>query len=1111
MPISLGPSDERRADVNLTLLVANRGEIAIRILRAAAELGLVTCAVHSEDDSESLHVARADMTYPLAGTGPAAYLDGEQLLKVAAEAGAMLLHPGYGFLSENAAFARRCREAGITFVGPSPDVLELFGDKAATRRLAAKHGVRVPAGTEGPTSLSEARAFFESLGEGGAVMVKAVAGGGGRGMRAVYESSELDEAFARSTSEAAAAFGRGDVYVEELLRRVRHVEVQVVGDRTGAVVHLWDRECSLQRRHQKLVEIAPAAWLPPEVRDEMLSAATRLGAAVGYESLGTFEFLVDADGGADSPFVFIEANPRLQVEHTVTEEVTGVDLVVAQLRIALGATLPELGLAPGEVPTPRGMAVQARVNMETTASDGTIRPSSGSLRVFEPPTGPGVRTDTFGYAGYRANPRFDPLLAKVITHTHADDLAAATQKADRALAEFRIEGVDVNIPFLRALLRRPEVAAGSITTRFVDEHAAELADAAGGFGGEQSPAVKSIARDTRAADGSEGSVAVEAPLQGTVISIAVVPGDAVHEGTVVAVLEAMKMEHTVLAGAAGFVRNIAVAVGDTVLEGEPLLYVEEAEVDAGAAAEATEIDLGEVRADLAEVLRRQALTQDEARPDAVTRRHAREQRTARENIADLCDPGSFVEYGSLVIAAQRRRRGMDELIQRTPADGLVTGIGRVNGNLFPDHRARCAVLAYDYMVLAGTQGHANHNKKDRMFEIIERLRLPVVFFTEGGGGRPGDTDAPGVSGVDVMAFALYARLSGLVPTVGVVSGRCFAGNAALLGCSDVIIATKNSTIGMGGPAMIEGGGLGVYSPEEVGPMSVMVANGVVDIAVDDEAEAVRVAKRYLSYFQGAVADWDCTDQRLLRHLVPENRRRVYDVRKVIDTLADTGSVLELRPNWGVGMITALARIDGRPIGIIANNPMHLGGAIDSPGADKAARFMQLCDAFDVAVLFLCDTPGFMVGPEAEKSAQVRHFSRMFVTGASLTVPFFTIVLRKSYGLGAQAMAGGSSHAGLFFVAWPTGEVGGMGLEGAVRLGSRRELEAIEDPEERQAMFEKMVARAYRHGKVLNAATYFEIDDVIDPADSRDRIVNTLRAAPPTQAREGKKRPIVDTW
>jgi acetyl-CoA carboxylase carboxyltransferase component len=597
---------------------------------------------------------------------------------------------------------------------------------------------------------------------------------------------------------------------------------------------------------------------------------------------------------------------------------------------------------------------------------------------------------------------------------------------------------------------------------------------------------------------------IEAPMQGTVVSISVAEGDVVQPRTPVLVIEAMKMEHVITAEVDGTVRTITAVVGATVYPGDALVLVEEGTGAAQASVAAEAVDLDIIRPDLAEVLRRQSLTRDEARPAAVERRRKVGLRTARENLADLCDPDSFEEYGSLVIAAQRSRRSVQELIEQTPADGLVGGIGRVNGG-------RCAVVSYDYTVLAGTQGQRNHAKKDRLFELVERLRLPVVLFAEGGGGRPGDTDASGVSGLECMAFALFARLSGLVPLVGVVSGRCFAGNAALLGCCDVIIATEGSNIGMGGPAMIEGGGLGSYAPEDVGPISVQAPNGVVDVVVADDVEAVRVAKQYLAYFQGPTSGWECADQRVLRSLIPENRLRVYDVHTVVDAMSDTGSVLELRPQFGVGIVTALVRIEGRPLGIIANNPMHLGGAIDSDAADKAARFMQLCDAFDLPILFLCDTPGFMVGPEAEKTAQVRHFSRMFVVAASMTVPFFTIILRKGYGLGAQSMAGGSFRAPVFTVAWPTGEFGGMGLEGAVQLGFRRELDAIEDPEAREAEYQRLVARAYEGGKALNTATYFEIDDVIDPMDSRRRVVNALEAAPPLPARDGKKRPFIDTW
>jgi acetyl-CoA carboxylase carboxyltransferase component len=414
-------------------------------------------------------------------------------------------------------------------------------------------------------------------------------------------------------------------------------------------------------------------------------------------------------------------------------------------------------------------------------------------------------------------------------------------------------------------------------------------------------------------------------------------------------------------------------------------------------------------------------------------------------------------------------------------------------------------------VLAGTQGFINHRKKDRIFEVAKRNMTPVVLFAEGGGGRPGDTDAPGVAGLDVMSFASFAQLSGLVPLVGIASGYCFAGNAALLGCCDVVIATENSNIGMAGPAMIEGGGLGVVKPTEIGPIATQSENGVVDIRVADETEAVAVAKKYLSYFQGATSQFSRHSDEALRELIPEQRTRVYDVRAVMNTLADIDSVLELRSEFGVGIVTAFARIEGRSVGIVANNPAHLGGAIDTPSADKMARFVQLCDAFNIPLISLCDTPGFMVGPDAEETAQVRHFARLFVTAASVTIPWITVVLRKGYGLGAQAMAGGSFHAKDLVVAWPSGEFGGMGLEGAVRLGFKKELDAAGTAKEREELEKRLIDAAYIRGSALSMASHTEIDDVIDPADTRQRILGLLSACPTPLARTGKKRPMVDTW
>jgi acetyl/propionyl-CoA carboxylase alpha subunit/acetyl-CoA carboxylase carboxyltransferase component len=1146
------------------LLIANRGEIAIRIARAAAELGIRTIAIFSEDDARSLHTRKADAALPLSGRGSAAYLDIDQIIGLAESAGCDAIHPGYGFLSENAGFARRAAERGITFVGPRPEVLDLFGDKVQARSLASRCGVPVMPGSTGPVTLEETRHFFSSPESGGTVMIKAVSGGGGRGMRVVSSLDHLDEAYQRCQSEARSSFGNGDVYVEAVMPRARHLEVQIVGDGSGAISHLWERECTIQRRNQKLVEIAPSPGLAPALRDRICNAAVRIAKEVRFDNLGTFEFLVNAsalnNGGQldEGGFAFIEVNPRLQVEHTVTEEVTGVDLVKLQLQLAAGASLEELRMQQEHVPPTRGFAVQLRINLESMTDDGGVKPSGGTISAFEPPSGAGIRVDSFAYTGYTTSPSFDSLIAKLIVHSPSTDFEQLVTKAYRALCEFRIEGAKTNIGFLQSLLKHPDFVGNRVYTRFVEDHITELlapsnsshqrlffekasnpstSKAAGsrlagakidsrdplavlhhGKSEATVPAAESPTQDDSdlpasapEIEGPENTVAITAPMQGTIVSIDAKEGDLVHKGQQLLVMEAMKMEHVIRMPKSGILRRIAVAPGDAVFEGHPLAFIEEAEVDSEHVAEDEKVDLDLIRHDLAEVHERHAMGLDAARPTAVGRRRKTGQRTARENVDDLCDPGSFVEYGPIVIAAQRRRRSLDDLIKNTPADGMLAGIGRVNGRLFDEAKAQCIVMSYDYTVLAGTQGQQNHRKKDRMFELARDLRLPVVFFTEGGGGRPGDTDGVGVAGLDCMAFNYWGKLSGLVPLVGINSGRCFAGNAAILGCCDVVIATANSNIGMGGPAMIEGGGLGIFRPEEVGPMDVQVPNGTVDIAVADEAEAVRAARKYLSYFQGAIASWKCADQRFLRGIIPENRLRIYDVRAVIETLADTGSVLEIRRNFGLGMVTALARIEGRPIGIIANNPVHLAGAIDSNGADKAARFMQLCDAFDIPLLFLCDTPGIMVGPEIEKTALVRHASRMFVVGSNITVPFFTIILRKGYGLGAQAMAGGSFKAPIFTVAWPTGEFGGMGLEGAVKLGYRKELAAVDDPAERKDLFQKMVDRMYEHGKAVSTASHFEIDDVIDPLESRRWITTALRSVPPPPPRTGKKRPCIDTW
>ena len=1134
-----------------SILIANRGEISIRIARAASDLGRRTVAVWSEDDADSLHRRMADAAHPLAGKGPSAYLDMDAVVQAALDSGCDAVHPGYGFLSERAEFAQRCAAAGLTFIGPSVEHLALFGDKARAREAALAAGVPVSRGLDRSVTLEEARDFLDGLPKGQAMIIKALAGGGGRGSRVVTGVDELDAAYARCRSEAQAAFGVADVYVEAFLSRARHIEVQVLGDRTGDVTHLGERECSVQRRFQKVVEIAPAPGLDPDLRQRILDAALRLARSVGYTSLGTFEFLVDASGApADPPFVFIEANARLQVEHTVTEAITGVDLVQAQIRLAEGASLADLGLPDPDAPSPARFAIQARVNLESLAPDGSVRPSSGVLTAYEAPSGPGVRTDGFGYAGYRTSTAFDSLLAKVICSADGADAGPAVARSLRALSEFRLEGVATNIGLLRNILRHPDFVAGAVHTRWLDENVAELAapdetavsryaalsrkvapDTKGGFAGARVDTRDPLAlfkhdADTKSAQaetvetgsdleaeavGPDGSMGVGSPIQGTITAIDVAIDDQVRRGQQVAIVEAMKMEHVITADRDGVVRAVTMSVGDVVREGYPIVFIEEAEVSGARIEGAARLDPDFIRPDLQENLDRHAFTLDENRPEVVAKRHARGYRMIRESIDQLMDAGSFKEYWPLIVARQHRRADMETLRRTTPGDGVVAGIGAINGDHFGPEQSRAMVVAYDYTVLAGTQGGRNHYKQDRMFDLAKRLRLPVILFGEGGGGRPGDdSTGPGVA-FDTPTFTQYAQLSGLVPLVAIVNGRCFAGNTALVASSDVIIATEGSTLGMGGPAMIEGGGLGIYTPEEVGPMSFQVPNGVVDILVRDEPEAVEVAKKYLSYFQGPVADWEAPDQRTLRHVIPENRLRLYDMREIISTIADIGSVLEIREKFGVGVITAFIRVEGRPMGVIANNPHHLAGAVDSPGADKGARFIQLCDAFDIPILSLMDCPGIMVGPDVERTALVRHALRMFNVGANVTTPMFGVVVRKAYGLGVQAMCGASAGMPYFTVAWPTAEFAGMNIEGSVKLGFRKELAAIEDPEARRADFDKRVERAYESAKAVNAATGGGLDDVIDPTDTRSWIVRGLQALPPVRPREGKKYPYIDPW
>ena len=1055
------------------ILIANRGEIAVRIARTVADLGLESVAAFAIDDAGSLHARSATTAVALPGSGVAAYLDGAAVIAAALASGCDAVHPGYGLLSESPAFAAEIEAAGLAFIGPTPAQLERLGDKLAARKLAAECGVPLPEASDLLSSGAELAAFIATLSGDGA-MLKAVHGGGGRGIRMAMPGDDHDAAFSAATSEAAAAVGRPELFAEQLIDRARHIEVQLVGDGHG-VVALGTRDCSLQLRRQKLVEFAPAVGLVVGVAERLEAAAVAIGSAIGLRSLATVEFLVRG-----SDFWFLEVNPRLQVEHTVTEEIYGMDLVAAQIGIANGRSLAELELNP--LPVARGAAVQLRINAVIVTPGGLMSPATGQVGRLLVPGGLGIRFDGGIAASDRVGAEYDPLVAKLIIHAGAPG-AALLARARRAAAELAIDGVATSLPLVRALLARDEVAAGTATTRFVEDHLSELIDETDANSLIETP---------------EGSIV--APISGLVVAVEVATGDDVARGQALVTVEAMKMHHLVVAPFAGRIAAVAARVGDGVEAAAVLMRLDrDFGRDDGPGVEAA-VDLDRVRPDLAGVRQRHAFGFDVNREAAVAKRAALGLRTARANVEDLLDPGSFDEYGALAVAAQRKRRTEEDLVRSTPGDGMVAGFGTVEG-------ARTCVLAYDYSVLAGTQGYFNHKKTDRVLAVAADAGTPIVFFTEGGGGRPGDVDADQISvtGLDVTTFAHWAAMNGRAPRVAINAGRCFAGNAMIFGLSDVTIATRNSNIGLGGPAMIEGGGLGRFAPEAIGPAPMLAAKGAVDLLVDDEAEGVAAARRLLGYFGGSTAAWSAPDQRLLRHHIPEKRLRPHDMRVLLDGLADEGSVLELRRDYGLEMITAFIRIEGQPFGVIANNPWTLGGAIGAEGAEKAARFLQLCEGYRLPIVSLVDTPGFMVGPASEETAAVRRGARLVAVGANLSVPLFAVVVRKGYGLGAQAMTGGSFRQPVMTMAWPTAEFGAMGIEGAVRLGFSKELAASDD---RAVLEQRLVAAMYARGAAISVAAHLEIDAVIDPFDTRAVILRALRTAGPLPPRGSG---FVDVW
>src|SRR5690625_1606423 len=1073
-----------------TILIANRGEIAARIIRTAQAHGMRTVAIRSSDEealggAAGLHVQLADEVMTLPGRGAAAYLDAQAVLEAACSTGAQLVHPGYGFLAESPQMARLCEEAGITWIGPSAEVLKLFGDKQATRDHAASLGIPVPASTG---LLSTAKDEYEEavsaaadlLAEhAGGIAIKAVAGGGGRGIRMVHDPDKLQEALEACAAEAQAGFGDDRVFAEAIVTGARHIEVQVLGTSDGAHV-LGDRDCSIQRRRQKLVEIAPAPGLSDELRASLHADAARLTVSGGYVSLATVEFLA-----SDDRYELLEVNPRIQVEHTVTEQVTGLDLVACQLDVATGKQPLTLDGDPVVAPEPRGYAIQLRVAAESMQTSGEPMPSAGTVDAVTWPTGPGVRVDTWVQPGTTVNGAFDSLLGKIIVQ--GPILETALSAADRALCETRIAGIETNVALLQAIGQILD--PGNETTTSFDARAADIVNCANEIEAARqarNPAVPVATASNSHSSPLSGNGVVEpnlrsgetllrASLTGTVVSVGEKPSEYV-------VIEAMKMHHPVSGAVAQSIRHL-VSVGDFVSAGTPLAVLSGvADQNEDAALEV------EPHPGVAEVQERHAAVLDEAREKHLTKIRDRGRRTARENVADLVDPGSFVEYGPLAIAAQTKRRSLEDLIEKTSGDALVGGVATIEGQ-------EVVVISYDYSVLAGTQGTRNHAKVDRLIQVAIERQVPLILFAEGGGGRPGETDRAPSVGLSVPTFADLAALRGQVPMIAVVSGYTFAGNAALAGVCDLIIATPEVNLGMGGPAMIEGGGLGKYRPEDIGPAELHMANGVIDILAQDEAEAVAYVKETLSMLTGtrrsqqddnmAPSDVDDELAETARTVVPAERLRAFSMVDAITSVVDPGTFTEVRQEFGAGAITGFGRIDGKPLAIIANNNHHLGGAIDVEAARTMTQHLTLAQDHGLPVVSFVDTPGFMVGVEAEREPGVRAFGDLFVAGASLTVPVGAVVIRKAYGLGAMAMLAGSSKSPQFTISWPSGELGPMGLEGAVRLGYAKELAAIEDPAAREAKEAELTDQLYEQGRAMSAAMIFEIDDVIDPALTRD--------------------------
>ncbi|ETI19364.1 hypothetical protein G647_09196 [Cladophialophora carrionii CBS 160.54] len=1114
----------------IKVLIANRSEIACRLIRTYSLYSSIhTVALFTPSEKDAAHVRLATASVALPGEGPRAYLDAANIVDIAKKEGCWSIAPGYGFLSEDAGFVKLCEDEGIVFIGPTSEQLARLGNKMSARSLAADAGIPVLDGTktvlDRGSSVTEVLAFGKSLGPASKIILKAAAGGGGRGIRIVDDSTDeqaIRSAYEACQREAQASFGDGSLFAERYLQGAKHVEVQLLGDGTGEVCHFWERECSLQRRNQKVVEVAPSPSITPRLRRAIIETAVKLGKAVKLRSLATIEFLVDA---ATEGYYFMEANPRIQVEHTITEQINGIDLVDLQLQVALGRTLADLDITQ-EPPPPRLTSIQLRINAESFRQDGTAQPEAGTIRQAHFPTGAGVRVETALEGGrpYAVSPLFDSLLAKLIVTSSSYE--SALRLARRAIDETTIVGCRTNQAFLMALLDFPTVQEGKSNILTIQENFEALYSATQQF--EDALRAKDDRISEEATSPMEDAAKVERPagseellahVTGVVLSMKVSAGDKITAGQELVILAAMKMEHSVRSAHNGVVVKVAVTQGQQVNAGDALLFTR----SVGDSSSSNTHDLAEtenpeeLRPELTELNERQAFLRYAARDEDVAKRHANGYLTGRENLELLVDKDSFIEYGGLVVAAQRKRYHLSHLIARTSGDAIIVGWAKMDSH-------PVALVIGDYLVLAGTQGHFHHQKLDRIFQSIIDHPAPLVLYAEGGGGRPGDTDHLSMAGLKTPSFALLGEIKARgIPSVAVVNGYCFAGNAALLGTCDIVVATrggskgapsrKSTTIGMGGQAMIEGGGLGRFEHEHIGPVDVHMRAGGIDVLVDTEVEAAPLVRKIVALFthpQLPPAESAYTSDPLrLRTAVPplSSRRRAYDVRRVINLLLDDDSFIEFCPEWGLSVLTGFGRINGHAVAIIASDSSSpLGGAIDVTSGAKVNRLLRLLIRLGgMHLVSLCDTPGFMVGPDFERSIEAqgagstyRCFGDWFGNAQEFALVggrVLGIVLRNGFGLGAQAMLGGGSLNNSMCVAWPSAVFGGMGIEGAVRLAYKKELEAITDLDERKKKEQEMIDFMYDEGKALNMAMAAEIDGVIDPATTRRWLEQMLKVLP----------------